>query len=53
MRGDPLAVVHVATTGGLATGTRAVREAIRLDEERAPEPLPLVIDRIRAAPGSP
>ena len=48
----PLAVVHAATTDGVAAGVRAVREAICLEADPAPEPLPLVIDRIRTAPGS-
>ncbi len=53
MHGDPLAVVHAATTGGLAVGVKAVREAVRVDYELAPESLPellpLVIDRICVA----
>ena len=51
-RGTPLAVVHAATTDGAAAGVRAVREAICLEADSAPEPLPLVIDRIRVTPGS-
>lgn len=51
-RGTPLAVVHAATTDGLAAGIRAVREAIGLEADSAPVPLPLVIDRIRVMPGS-
>ena len=50
-RGTPLAVVHAATADGLAAGALAVREAICLDADSAPEPLPLVIDRIRVTPG--
>lgn len=49
-RGTPLAVVHAATTDGLAAGVRAVGKAIRLDADSAPESLPLVIDRIRVTP---
>ena len=49
-RGDPLAAVHAATRDGLALGARAVGDAIRLAEDGAPEPLPLVLERIRAAP---
>lgn len=49
--GHPLAVVHAATADGLDIGARAVREAVRLDAEGGPEPLPLVIERMRAVPG--
>ena len=51
-RDAPLAVVHAATTDGLAAGIRAVREAIGLEADSAPEPLPPVIDRVRVTPGS-
>ena len=51
-RGAPLAVVHAATKDGLAAGVRAAREAIRLEADSAPEPLPLVIDGIRVRPGN-
>ena len=45
-RGDPLAVVHSATRDGLATGARAVTEAVRLAAGDAPAPLPLVLERV-------
>jgi len=51
-RGAPLAVIHAATADGLAAGAHAVREAIGLEADAAPRPLPLLIDRIRVRPGN-
>ena len=52
-RGDPLAVVHAATPGGLTVGAQAVRYAVRLGEKQVPAHLPLIAERIRdRTPGS-
>ncbi len=47
--GEPVAVVHAASADGLATGVRAVREAVQVRADRTSSSLPLVIDRMRTA----
>lgn len=47
--GEPLATVHARREADAEAGLRALREAIRIGEDEAPEPLPLVGRRITAA----
>ena len=46
--GQPLATIYARDDAGLAAGTSALAEAIRIDEG-APRPLPLVSHRVTAA----
>ena len=51
--GEPLATVHARRGSDAEAGLRALREAIRIDEDEAPEPLPLIGRRITAADVAP
>jgi len=51
--GEPLATVHARTDSDAEAGLRALRDAIRIGEEEAPEPLPLIGLRITAADVAP
>jgi pyrimidine-nucleoside phosphorylase len=46
--GQPLATVHARSEADAEAGLRALREAIRIGEDAAPEPLPLIGRRIGA-----
>ena len=49
--GDPLAVVHAASSGDRAAGVRIVTEAIAVSGEFDAKPLPAVLERIRGSTG--
>ena len=46
--GDPIGVVHAGSVDGLATGVRALREAVAIGDEENAAPLPGVLERIRS-----
>ncbi len=51
--GEPLATVYARRESDAEAGLRALREAIRIGEGEAPEPLPLIGRRITAADVAP
>ena len=47
-RGNPIGVVHAASTDGLAAGIRVLRDAVAIGAEDEAAPLPGLLERIRS-----